>query len=170
MVSRGVWSLYKINLRFCKHGGSSKGVRDLLATQKLDDFLEENQQINLDAYQINGQHPYIQTYYRNGWERSYPLRNLNEDEIIEVLQRARDQIGHAAYKHSGKKVVSQVKSVQGMWHHSFWNRSKNFEMFHPQQVPQFPEYSTINPNPKKENLKSRYDDYHRWVVKKDQGS
>ena len=32
MVSRGVWSLYKVNLRFCKHGGSSKGVRDLLET------------------------------------------------------------------------------------------------------------------------------------------
>ena len=135
MVSRGIWQLYKVNLRFCKHGGSSKGVRELLDTEVLDSWLEENTSINLTAFQVNGVHPYIQTFYKNGWERSMSLKNLGADEVMEILQRARDQIGHVAYKHSGHAVINQRPSIQGEWQHAFWNRAHNFEIAKAVQLP-----------------------------------
>jgi hypothetical protein len=50
MVSRGVWQLCKVNVRFCKYGGSSSGLRDLLSTEKLDNWLDENPAIELDCF------------------------------------------------------------------------------------------------------------------------
>jgi hypothetical protein len=113
MCSRGVYQLRNVKLQFCDWGGSSKGVRDLLATQDLDNFLELNQSIKFAAYIRTGCHPCLFTEYISGWECSIPLRNLAPEEILDKLVKARNQFGQRAIPHSGHKVISVNPSIQG---------------------------------------------------------
>lgn len=65
-------------------------MRNLLNTQRIEDFLDNNPSIMLECYINRGHHPYIRTEYINGWNRTIPLRNKTEDEIIDILKGAKD--------------------------------------------------------------------------------
>ena len=141
MCSRGIFQLRKIKLKFCEFGGSSKGIREVLQGSKLDEFLEKNPHLELEAYISNGDHPYIRTEYINGWSRDLSLRNLNPEEILKVFERVRSQGGHKAFKHSGKKVISYKTSVQGPWRPNMWHSTPEYEDQTFKPLPQFPDFS-----------------------------
>lgn len=79
MVSRGVPQLKNIRLYFCDFGGSSLGVRNLLKSPTLVDFLESNKHLNLEIYMRRNHHPYMSSTYVNGYVKDQPLRSMEED-------------------------------------------------------------------------------------------
>ena len=77
MCSRGVFQLQKLSLYFCDYGGSSSGVRDLLASQKLKTFLTENPHIKFQVICKRNNHPFVTGLYINGYKKQMPLRSLD---------------------------------------------------------------------------------------------
>ena len=129
MAVRGIFQLRNIKLQFCDFGGSSQGVRSLLQTPALEDFLDRNPHIKLEAYQVRGRHPYIRTEYVNGWCRTVSLRNLSDGEVMKTLEAVRSQVGHKAWKHAGAKVYSVRPSIQGRWQPNMWGNTAGVEEF-----------------------------------------
>lgn len=67
MVSRGVPQLKNIRLYFCDWGGSSKGVRSVLQSEKMSEFFKENPHLKLEVYMKRNYHPYMASTYINGY-------------------------------------------------------------------------------------------------------
>jgi large subunit ribosomal protein L43 len=152
MAVRGIFQLRNIKLQFCDFGGSSQGVRTLLKTNAIEEFLDRNPHIKLEAYQVRGHHPYIRTEYINGWCRTVSLRNLNDGEILKALEDARSQIGHKAWKHAGAKVYSVRPSIQGRWQPNMWGNTAGVEEF-AQRNPPPPPFQRV-PTVRKPRLSS----------------
>ena len=76
MCTRGVFQLRKLSLFFCDFGGSSSGVRQALVSNKLKEFMEENEQIDFNFIIKRNHHPFITGAYINGYLKDMPLRNL----------------------------------------------------------------------------------------------
>ena len=92
MSKRGVWQLRRVVLRYCQHGGSSRGAREALGLERagwplpaearedparsaVAAFTRANPQLTLAAEQANGMHPTAVAQYANGRERTVALRN-----------------------------------------------------------------------------------------------
>lgn len=138
MCSRGVFQLRNVKLQFCDWGGSSKGVRDLLSSNQLDEFLEKNPAITFSAYIRTGAHPCFHTEYINGWRCSIPLLNKFPDEVLEDLFQARNRFGHRSWPHSGAKVISTNPSIQGIWRPNIWGTTQIFEEQRLRKIPEMP--------------------------------
>lgn len=79
MCSRGVYQLTKLSLFFCDFGGSSSGVRSLLISSQLKDFINNNPQINFDFICKRNHHPHASGDYLNGYSKDVPLRSLSTE-------------------------------------------------------------------------------------------
>ena len=91
MCSRGIYQLERFRLHFCDFGKSSNGVRELLKSQELTQFLDKNPQIKLDLIVQRGKHPCVYGQYINGYEKSISLRNNDLNENMRVLVKLRTQ-------------------------------------------------------------------------------
>ena len=112
MVSRGVPQLKNIRLYFCDYGGSSTGVRAALKSDKLADFMETNEHLNLEVSMRRNHHPYVSATYINGYVRDIPLRNLDETEVLEWVERSNMQFGRKPLRHGGNKnLTTETKSI-----------------------------------------------------------
>ncbi|CAG9315858.1 unnamed protein product [Blepharisma stoltei] len=138
MCNRGVFQLRLVKLQFCDWGGSSQGVRDLFKTQLVEDWIDRNPGMTFEAYMRRSRHPYIYTQYINGWTRTLSIRNMKPEEIMDVLEQARNQIGHHAYKHAGNKVISTNTSIQGPWMPNMWGTNKIYQDQKLRKLPEFP--------------------------------
>ena len=88
MVSRGVHQLKNLKLFFCDFGGSSAGVRSLLHSTNMVDFVNKNEHLDIKCYMKRNHHPYISATYINGYVKDTPLRNLPEEEVLGYLKKA----------------------------------------------------------------------------------
>ena len=163
MAVRGVFQLRNVKLQFCDFGGSSRGVRDLLKTTGIEEFLDKNPHIKLDAFMVRGEHPYIRTEYINGWNRTISLRNLSEPEILEVFEEARAVVGHKAWKHAGPKVYTTRPSIQGPWRPNMWANTAAVEEFVQRNPPQPPIMRTPGPKKVKPTTPLRRTRYDRML-------
>lgn len=157
MCSRGVFQLRNVKLQFCDWGGSSKGVRELLSTKTLDEFLEKNPSIKFEAYIRTGSHPAFFTEYINGWSCSIPLKSSSAEEVMKMLNMARTRFGQRSISHSGAKVISSNKSIQGVWRPNIWGDSNKFEMKQLRVLPEMPTIKLKDPKykPKTQDEKIR---------------
>mmetsp|Transcript_6901 Transcript_6901/g.7938 ORF Transcript_6901/g.7938 Transcript_6901/m.7938 type:complete len:137 (-) Transcript_6901:947-1357(-) len=116
MNSQGEWLLRKLAIRYCQHGGSSRGVREFLRSKKFVDFAKENPQIEITAEKLGGRHPtIIGTYLNAPYEPTlWSVRNQNEWEILDVLQQLRNRNGGKITKYK-KPVYTKNESIQGVW-------------------------------------------------------
>ena len=162
MCSRGVYQLRNVKLQYCDWGGSSVGVRELLAKSELDTFLEKNPSINFTALVRTGAFPCFHTEYINGWKCSIPLRNLNADEIMEMLNKARSQFGQRALPHSGPKVTTANPSIQGMWKPNMWGTIQTLEEEVIRELPTNP----IQLRPRKQRSKPDFEEVVEGLMKK----
>lgn len=78
MCSRGVYQLQKLSLFFCDFGGSSLGVRQLLISDKLRIFKEQNKQIEFNFICKRNSHPFLIGNYINGYVKQAPVRSFSE--------------------------------------------------------------------------------------------
>jgi large subunit ribosomal protein L43 len=122
MCSRGVYQLAKLSLYFCDYGGSSAGVRSLLLSPKIKEFISNNPQLKIDFICKRNNHPYISGSYINGYNKSVPLRSMSPEDVLDKLTGLRDQLGRTSFKASGTRVFGAVKSLQGKWQSNIFNR------------------------------------------------
>ena len=117
--------------------------------------MEKNPQINLEAYMSRGKHPYIRSEYINGWNFTSSLRNLSSEEIIDVLERVRQQCGRKALDFASKKVITTNPSIQGQWTPNYWNTDLRFEDEQLRTLPEYPfQFEMRKKRVKKESLGS----------------
>ncbi|KRX01486.1 Thioredoxin-like fold [Pseudocohnilembus persalinus] len=90
--------------------------------------MTENPQIEFEFYKRRNHHPYISSTYINGYVKDFPLLNLSEDDIIEALNRVKNQSGRKFLPHKGQRVYGTKKSVQGMWNENLWNKQPEVEL------------------------------------------
>ena len=63
MATRGVFQCKQLTLRYCEHGGSSRAVRDYLASGRLLEWASERPTVNVKVLVRNGKHPNLQAEY-----------------------------------------------------------------------------------------------------------
>ena len=77
MVSRGTHQLKNLKFYFCDMGGSSQGLRQILKSQEFADYVEKNENLDVEIYMRRGKHPYMSSTFINGFVKDVPL--LNKD-------------------------------------------------------------------------------------------
>ena len=63
MATRGVFQCRQLTLRYCEHGGSSRAVREYLASGRLLEWAAERPTVNIRVKVRNGRHPNLQAEY-----------------------------------------------------------------------------------------------------------
>ena len=136
MCTRGVWQLKTLILRYCPHGGSSRGMRygekssfdgrDEFDTdshthtyrdfikKEAQTFAKENEQIQIQVQTIPGKHPLCIGQYLNENEKTIDVPNKSTKDILDTVNFLRNQSGRPVHDVK-KNQVRVVKSVQGEW-------------------------------------------------------
>lgn len=106
---------YKVTLQYCNWGGSSQGVRDLLAHPKnlFQRFASDNKETLFEVVKKNG-HPQFTFHYNNGVQLAVDVRNLKIGEVASTLQEHIRRSGNTRFKFN-HKVMSNNASVRGVW-------------------------------------------------------
>lgn len=92
MALRGVLQLARLTVRWCQHGGSSRGLRyarvrselthrEYLATPELQKFKEINSSVEVAVAQRNGKHPLLIAKYKNGTTNAICVRNQSYEGL-----------------------------------------------------------------------------------------
>ena len=110
---RGVWQLKKITIQYCKHAGSSAGVRDYLRAGVVD-FARDHPQVQIETSVRSGRHPVAKGEYVTGQMKVHPLRNEDPERIDELLTDLRNTSGRKLTKFD-YTVKSETPSIQGVW-------------------------------------------------------
>lgn len=63
MATRGVFQCQRLTLRYCEHGGSSRVVRDYLASGRLLEWATDRPTVEIKVKVANGKHPNLQAGY-----------------------------------------------------------------------------------------------------------
>lgn len=105
MVSRGVAQLKNIRLYFCDYGGSSAGVRSFLQSDGLVNFINQNEHVYLEIYMRRNHHPYISSTYINGYVKDQPLRNYENEQILEAFKKVNREFGRKAIEHNRGNIL-----------------------------------------------------------------
>ena len=119
MATRGVFQLRTLTLSYCEHGGSSKAVRDFLASGKLIEWASERPSVEIKVCVRNGKHPNAKGEYLTGVNGSVHQVCLKSNaarspEIESILDMLFNRSGRKITKFT-KSVYSDTPSIQGMW-------------------------------------------------------
>lgn len=113
MATRGVWQLKRLLVKFCDHGGSSRGAREFLET-RLEGWQALNPQLEVQPTLNRGKHPHLVGHFANGSQKVIDLRNRGVEEVEEQAQRLRDSTGRKVKKLRSRQHTKNP-SVQGTW-------------------------------------------------------
>ena len=119
MSIRGVTQLSKLTVRYCRHSGSSVGVREHLQN-RLIDWCNEHPTVNVASEVKSGGHPVLIAKYLNGNERVVGVKNLSATEIKKHMTLLRNSIGlkttgRGLQNRLNRPVISRRPSIQGAW-------------------------------------------------------
>ena len=119
MSIRGVTQLTKLTVRYCRHSGSSVGVREHLQ-DKLIDWCNQHPMVNVSAEVKSGRHPVLVAKYLNGKERVVGVKNLSAAEVDKHMTLLRNSIGlkttgRGLKNRLNRPVISSRPSIQGVW-------------------------------------------------------
>ncbi len=83
MATRGVFQCKQLTLRYCEHGGSSKAVRDYLASGRLLEWAKERPSVNIKVRVKNGRHPNLQAeYLTQGVSNKSAMNGIQSKPVI----------------------------------------------------------------------------------------
>ncbi|ELR10837.1 mitochondrial ribosomal protein L51/S25/CIB8 family protein [Acanthamoeba castellanii str. Neff] len=114
MSRSGIWQLRKLKLQYCDFGGSSRGMREFLET-RLPEFQKKNPQVLVDVVKRRNRHPHLSGEYLIGREKSVGVGGLEADEVEHYIYHLRNQWGLKSRRLGAGQIVSQRRSVQGVW-------------------------------------------------------
>lgn len=70
MAKRGEYCLRQLTLYYCRHGGSSRGIREFIETG-VADFAKRNPQIEVRTSVRSNRHPYLMGFYPGDRRQSF---------------------------------------------------------------------------------------------------
>lgn len=116
---------HKMTISYCNWGGSSKGIREMMSTGKLNDIAKKNSNIFIEIIKKSG-HPTINFHYNNDKINSVDIKNLMPKQIIDKINEYSQRSGNDLFKYN-RRIVSNNESVRGIWsplHETKQNRFK----------------------------------------------
>ena len=87
------------------------GVRDLLKSEQMAQFVEKNEHLKLEIYLKRGHHPYASATYINGYVKDQPLRNMDQELVMDNFEKFNESFGRSALTHNSIKVSGSRPSV-----------------------------------------------------------
>uniref|UniRef100_A0A1L8ECJ8 Large ribosomal subunit protein mL43 n=1 Tax=Haematobia irritans TaxID=7368 RepID=A0A1L8ECJ8_HAEIR len=113
-IGRCVCQLQRITLKFCKHNGSSKGMREFIE-RGLVDFAKENPGVVVYVKPRRHRTPVIVGEYLNGEREWLNCRNSTKDDIFKWIDLLKTQNGSSSSVRLRKMWHTDVPSIQGPW-------------------------------------------------------
>ena len=134
MATRGVFQCKQLTIRYCEHGGSSRAVREYLASGRLLDWAAERPTVNIKVKVRNGKHPNLQADYvtqsvsnksaMNGIKSKPVIHQvcLKSKGITEAEQHLRrlpshKRVNDEATKRPGDKDGDEQNQHEAHWKH-----------------------------------------------------
>ncbi|RWS06974.1 39S ribosomal protein L43: mitochondrial-like protein [Dinothrombium tinctorium] len=112
-LGRYVCQLQRVTFKFCKFGGSSKGVREFIETDVVD-FSRQHPGVVVYLKPRRHKTPIMVTEYLNGNSHWMNLRNMTKSEIKLWLDYMRTRSGEPIKRYR-KKIKTEWPSIQGPW-------------------------------------------------------
>ncbi|CUM52144.1 uncharacterized protein AC631_04064 [Debaryomyces fabryi] len=112
-VGAYVLPCHRISVQYCNHGGSSSGIRDLLASGSLNSMASAKSKIYFDITKQKG-HPNLVFHYNNDHTNQVSIANLPASEIMNKINEHSQATGNKLFKWN-HKVLSINESVRGIW-------------------------------------------------------
>lgn len=109
---RGVSQLQRLVVRYCPHGGSSRGARAFVF-EEFAKFAEANPAVECRSELGRGKHPCVRGSYVWGEEKVLDAKNQSSDEVRRLAEVLRDSSGRKMLRFE-KPVVSARPSIQGV--------------------------------------------------------
>lgn len=144
MASRGLRQLKRMQFVFCDYtgniasfilSGASIGLQNLLKSEQMANFVKEQEHLDFEFILQRNQFPYMSCTYLNGFVKDFPLRKLNEEQIVDIMHRANNScktlslsVGRVPLKHNNDKVIGKNESIQGKWTPDLWNKGPEHEL------------------------------------------
>ena len=114
MSTRGVFQLQRLGVHYCEHGGSSRFVRELLASGGLSQWATDHPHVTIEVKVRNGKHPFVDASYLNKTQHQVGLKNRPMEEVVEVCDMLHNRSGRKIKKITAP-VISATPTVQGVW-------------------------------------------------------
>lgn len=92
MATRGVFQLRKLTVKYCEHGGSSKGAREFIR-HRIVEFANKTPATEVVTELRPGRHPHIAGEYETGESKSIGVKNLTPSEIMDYAMTLRNSSG-----------------------------------------------------------------------------
>ena len=108
---RGVPQLQRLVVRYCPHGGSSRGARAFVFDE-FAKFAEANPAVECRSELGRGKHPVVRGSYVWGDDKVLDCKNRSSDEVMRMAEVLRDSSGRKMLRFE-KPVVSEKPSIQG---------------------------------------------------------
>ena len=109
---RGVPQLQRLVVRYCPHGGSSRGARAFVF-EEFAKYAEANPAVECRSELGRGKHPCVRGSYVWGEEKVLDAKNQSSDEVRRLAEVLRDSSGRKMLRFE-KPVVSARPSIQGV--------------------------------------------------------
>ena len=104
---------HRITVQYCNNGGSSDGIRKVLANGQLNELAEKNRRIFFDIIKRN-EHPRLKFFYNTNRTREIEIANMTPKEILGIIHEMAQASGNDLFKWN-HKVISDNESVRGIW-------------------------------------------------------
>ncbi|XP_067022193.1 large ribosomal subunit protein mL43-like [Acropora muricata] len=113
VFGRFVRPLQRLVLNYCKHGGSSRGIREYI-DKEIVEFATNNPEVTIYVRERNGKHPRIVANFINGNSKIVEVKNKTPEEIEHWVERLRHESGVKVQK-IRKFWHTENPSIQGTW-------------------------------------------------------
>uniref|UniRef100_A0A1L8DRN0 Large ribosomal subunit protein mL43 n=1 Tax=Nyssomyia neivai TaxID=330878 RepID=A0A1L8DRN0_9DIPT len=113
-VGRYICQLQRITLKYCKHHGGSKGMRDFLENN-LVDYAKNNPGVVVYVKPRRHRAPVISAEYLNGEKQWINCINRPHEEIMKWMELLRKQNSDSSAVRWRKLWHTDVPSIQGVW-------------------------------------------------------
>ena len=108
---RGVPQLQKLVVRYCPHGGSSRGARAFVF-EEFAKFAEANPAVECRSELGRGKHPVVRGSYVWGDDKVLDCKNRSSADVLKMAEVLRNSSGRKMLRFE-KPVVSEKPSIQG---------------------------------------------------------
>lgn len=112
-VGTYVQPCHKITIQYCNWGGSSRGVREVLANGTINSFALKNSNIAIEITK-KSDHPNVKFNYNNDKTTEVDVKNLDGKNVLSTLKEYSQRSGNDLFKYN-HKVLSNNESVRGIW-------------------------------------------------------
>mmetsp|Transcript_107433 Transcript_107433/g.219229 ORF Transcript_107433/g.219229 Transcript_107433/m.219229 type:complete len:196 (+) Transcript_107433:90-677(+) len=97
MATRGVFQCQRLTLRYCEHGGSSRAVREYLASGRLLEWASERPTVDIRVKVANGKHPNLRAdYLTSSVSNKSAMNGIRSKPVIhQVCLKSKGVVGGA---------------------------------------------------------------------------